>query len=147
MKQTLYLCRPLLNAGALARYADAIGLRNVYLPVDMHVTLAYSTDKVDWTKPEFVPRADTLIAEGGARRITRFGEHIVLEFEHQPISRRWSEMILAGASWDYPDYRPHVTLASDERFKIENIIAPTIPLRFGPERRAEIKQDWEARLA
>lgn len=141
----IYIYRPLLNAGALARYAEAIGLKNVILPVDMHATVAYSNDPVDWNVSTFRRDLTTVVAAGGARQISRFGDSIVLEFQSKELSARWAQFVMAGASWDYPDYRPHVTLAKDETTKIERLIAPSIELRFGPERREALTQSWEAK--
>ena len=147
MMNTLYVHRPLLNASALARYASAVGLRNVLLPVDMHVTIAYSKDAVDWTKGAFLPDLTTILSEGGMRKISRFGDSVVLQFEDRLISQRWAQFIMAGASWDFPEYLPHVTLAIDSQSMVDGITAPTIGLRFGPEKRAPLDPDWEAKTS
>ncbi|UVD36563.1 hypothetical protein RCXUPER_145 [Rhodobacter phage RcXuper] len=145
MRKPIYVYRPLLNAAALSRYAEAIGLKNVVLPVDMHVTVAYSREPVDWNVDAFRRDQSTILATGGERRISKFGDSVVLEFQSKEISQRWAAMIMAGASWDYPEYRPHVTIAVDPSARVDNIIPPTIDLRFGPERREELDNDWEAR--
>lgn len=146
MKQPIYVFRPLLNASRLAQYAEAVGLRNVLLPVDMHVTVAYSRDPVDWAHPAFIPDGTTILAIGGERHIRRFGESVVLEFQCRAVSQRWASMIMAGASWDHQDFRPHVTLAIDPQASIEGIIAPSTDLRFGPERREMLDHGWEPKV-
>lgn len=145
MRQPVYVYRPLLNASVLARYAEAVGLQNVVLPVDMHVTVAYSKDPVDWNSDAFRRDSSSVLVVGGERRISRFGDSVVLEFVSREISQRWAAMIMAGASWDYPDYRPHVTIAMDTTSSIVGIAPPVIDLRFGPERREELDNDWTAK--
>ena len=143
MRQPIYVYRPLLNAAAVSRYAEAIGLKNVIMPVDMHVTVAYSREAVDWNIDAFRRDQSTVLASGGERRISKFGDSVVLEFESREISQRWAAMIMAGATWDYPQYRPHVTIAVDPGARVDNIIPPSIDLRFGPERRETLNDDWE----
>lgn len=146
MRAPIYIYRPLLNAAALSRYAEAVGLKNVVLPVDMHTTLAYSSDPVDWNAATFRLDRSTVIASGGERRISRFGDSVVLEYKSRELSDRWAAFVMSGASWDFPEYRPHVTIAKDPTANVDKIIAPTIDLRFGPERREALDVSWEAKV-
>jgi uncharacterized protein len=147
MKSTIYVSRPLLNASKLAAYAQAVGLKNVLMPVEMHVTLAYSSDKVDWLNPVFIPDRTTILVEGGPRNIRRFdGGAVVMTFESSLLSRRWAAFIMAGASWDYADYIPHVTLAYDEDTRIDGLTPSSLVMRFGPEVRKPLDPDWSAKV-
>lgn len=145
MKQSLYVSRPLINGSKLAAYAEALGLRNIVIPVEMHVTLAYSRDPVDWESSTFIPDPTTVLVEGGKRAIQRFdGGAVVMTFESRAFRQRWAKFVLAGASWDYPDYVPHVTLAYDNETDLSGMLPYTRSLKFGPERRQPLDDDWSA---
>jgi uncharacterized protein len=143
MKETLYVHRPLLNATQLSAYAEALGLQNVMLPVEMHVTLAYSKDPVDWTNSVFIPDHSTVLVEGGERSIQRFGSAVVMVFDYRPFHQRWAQFIMAGASWDFPEYNAHVTLAYDDTAPVDGMMASGVPLKFGPERREQVNEEWK----
>ncbi|QJA43086.1 hypothetical protein [Phaeobacter phage MD18] len=120
MIEPIYIYRPVTAIGSaiLMDYAYRIGIENPVL--DMHVTLAYSSSPVDWDKPEFQMDPRPLTVSGGSRSLTKFdGGAIVLELESRALSQRWAQFVMAGASWDYTDYRPHVTLGYDDTFPIE----------------------------
>ena len=46
--KTLYVNRPLLNAGQITAWAKAQGFKSVQKPEDMHVTICYSKAPFDW---------------------------------------------------------------------------------------------------
>jgi hypothetical protein len=144
MKSSIYINRPLLNASQLTAYAEAVGLRYPLLAVEMHTTLAYSRDPVDWTHGAFIPDPTTILVEGGKRSIQRFNDGaVVLEFESRLLTQRWSQFIMAGASWDFPDFRAHVTLAYDTETDVAGLVPPSLTLKFGPERREPLDPNWD----
>lgn len=145
MNQPIYINRPLINGSKLSAYAEALGLKNVVIPVEMHVTLAYSRDPVNWESPAFIPDPTTVVVEAGRREIKRFdGGAVVMVFESKLFQQRWARFVLAGASWDYADYSPHVTLAYDDETDLSGMLPYTRPLKFGPERRQVIGVEWSA---
>ena len=136
MNEPIYIYRNVapVHRAFLGEYAASIGLQN--LVIEMHVTLAYSRSPVDWDAPAFQMDPRPLIVSGGTRALRKFdGGAIVLELESRALTQRWSQFIMAGASWDYPDYRPHITLAYDAGFSVEGVYPYT----------AEIALDWELR--
>lgn len=148
MNAPIYVYRPLLQADRLAQYAEAIGLQNVVPAEEMHVTITYSRAAVDWNKPEFIPDPTTIIASGGKREIIRLDDGAVaLEFYDRIIAQRWAKMIMAGASFDHERFIPHVTLAYDENVDVAALIAPTADLRFGPEHRKPLDENWTSGAA
>ena len=138
MMDTLYINRPLLGDGVdiLIGYAYAVGLKDVV--DDLHVTVAFSTTEVDWRKDAFTPKMDQVLVKGDNRRLTRFGSAVVLEITSKELSKRWAQLVLAGASWDYKEYRPHVTLAYDPDTDFSDFPVPSIPLLFGAEEREPV---------
>lgn len=148
--RTLYVCRPLLNAPDVIAWAKANGFGATLPPEDMHVTEAYSRQPVDWS--QFVPRTDTVVIPAarrgaGLRSLHRFGEATVLKFTSQQLGQRWRQFCDAGAAWDYPQYQPHVTLSWQASATLVTTVGPYLgPLVFGPEKFAEVTENWKDTL-
>jgi len=111
--QPLYAAYPLtqISADALAGWAATWGIP---LVMDPHVTVAYS--KAPVMKSKVPPTSAGLIVPPGQRTVERFGDAIVLCLDCPELQKRHAEYLGAGASWDHPSYRPHITLAYDDGF-------------------------------
>lgn len=145
MIEPIYIARYLTPLGAayLGAYAEKLGLQNIV--TDMHVTIAYSTSPVDWDAPAFQMDPRPLTVGAGARAISKFdGAAVVLEFESRALSQRWAQFIMAGASWDFPNYKPHVTLAYDEGFDPTGIAPDNFELPFQNEYREWLNTEYQA---
>lgn len=116
----LYVRRDVVNAQDLIDWATAQGLKNIEPASELHVTIAYSRSPVDWMS---IPAdwsfgssdGQITIPPGGPRMVDKFGtDAIVLMFNSSDLSWRHCAIIEAGASHDYPDYQPHITIAHNE---------------------------------
>lgn len=129
----LLITRPLLNVHDLQTWADQNGIT---LQDGTHVTVAYSRNPVD---PRMLPEAPATVAvDGGARKLETFDMGaIVLTFESSDLQDRWNELAGYGLTWDYDDYKPHITLVSaddsDQGFDLSSVEPYAGPLLFGPE--------------
>ena len=146
----LYVYRQLLNAGEVIAWAREQGFKSTLTPEDMHVTVAYSRRPVNWMKmggfwgwgPD---AAEHLVPQGGPRLVDQIGDGgaVALHFSSGHLEQRNREMREAGASWDFPDYMPHVTLTYEvgdiDLSKVEPYRGE---LRFGPEIFEPIVEDW-----
>lgn len=151
--RTLYVSRRLLNAAEFLKWARAQGFRQTLAAADLHVTIAYSRTRLDWmTVGETWSFGDSkgnlTVASGGPRVVEAIGSEgaVALKFASSDLSWRNMSIREAGASWDHPDYQPHViityapgdvNLSKVEPFRGE--------LRFGPEIFAEIDDTRGAR--
>ena len=137
----LYMCRPLLNAKDVIEWAKSVGFESTLEPDDMHCTIVYSKKPVDWDCCG--KSTKNIDVKDGKRSVHEFdGGATVLKFSSKEFSDRQKEFMDAGASFDYPEYQPHVTIsysASD----MKNI--PPYPgvLKFGPEHFEKINTDKE----
>lgn len=139
--QTLYVNRPLLNAGELIYWAKSNGFSTTLVPEDLHVTIAFSKKPVDWNA--FTPRWDSILVFGGERSLVRFGDAVVLRFEDETLTARWKEFCDGGCSWDFDDYRPHVTISWQAADVDLQSIAPFDgELVFGIEEFEPIEENW-----
>lgn len=105
----LYVRRDLQNVEAFTAWARAQGFDEVN--DDLHVTVLYSKTPVDWD--DMGEREGAIVVPaGGERAIKELGDEgaIVLTFESAALERRHDEMVDDGASHDYDEYRPHVTI-------------------------------------
>jgi hypothetical protein len=143
-RQTLYVRRDLLNGEELTEWAKAAGFKTV--SDKLHVTIAYSKAPVDWRD---VPRLgdDAMTVSDGERSLERLGdkgEATVLRFESNVLADRHREIRRAGAWWDYPDYKCHLTISWDAAdIDIAGIHPFPGALRFGPEVWEEIDDKWK----
>lgn len=142
--RTLYVKRPLLNAADLIAWAKGAGFKKTLPASDMHVTIAFSKTPVDWSN--LTPDdEDAHLDSGGPRSIAKLGDQgaVVLKFKMTELDARWEQFKSNGASWDYPSYKPHVTITYDVGDLDISAIDPYDgPLDFGPEVFAEVDSGW-----
>lgn len=108
----LYIQRKLTAecAAKFIAWAKGQGFEKVLAPEELHVTIVFSEEPVDWSA---LAEDDTeLIVSGGARKVKPLGDKgaVVLEFVSERLSARWAAWRSHGASWKWEDYRPHVTI-------------------------------------
>jgi len=138
MIDTLFLFRPVLNGAEIREYAATLGFEDSQLKNNFHVTLAFSKTPVDWDNPVFQTKNTEDTFTGGTRSLKRLegdDSAVVLTFIARPLSQRWGEMILAGATWDFDNFVPHITLATNS----------DVELSGKPMFNGAIKLDWEFR--
>lgn len=139
--RTLYVSRKLTNAEDVVTWARASGFTNILPASEMHVTLVWSNKPVDWTKaPEAAGYSEgAYLGKGGMRMLDTFGPPdspvTVLLFSSTAFSARHREINEAtGATWDYPEFNPHVTIAVGTPPADLRTIEPYRgELSFGPE--------------
>ena len=158
--KTLYVSRPLKNADDLIAWARAAGFKKVLPASDMHVTIAFSRTPVDWMKAgsddyyggkDGQAVADLVVPEGGARVLEKFGEDkdaVVLAFNSSRLAWRHEAIKTMGASWDWSEYQPHVTITyAGADVDLSEIEPYNGKLVFGPEKFAEVDENWKGRVA
>lgn len=136
----LYVQRKVLNGAEILAWAKSQGFEATVPAEDLHVTIAYSKQAVDWMKvgSDWAGRQDggLTVAPGGARLVEPLGSEgaVVLLFNSSDLAWRHMQIREAGASWDYEEYQPHVTItyaAGDmDLSKVEPYRGK---IEFGPE--------------
>jgi uncharacterized protein len=149
--RSMYVSRKLLNAEALIEWAKAQGFKNPVGLDDMHVTVAYSKQPVQWEAAG--DHFDSIRAsdiDPGERSVKQLGDQgaVVLCFDNPDLRRRWQEFRDIGASWDWDGYQSHVTFTYEPGDVDLAKVAPyTGALEFGPESFAEVNDDWKPKQA
>lgn len=149
----LYVRRDLTNAADLVAWAKRVGIPNVVAPSEMHVTVCYSRNPVDWLDMGQDYRDVVTVSKGGPRVLARFGKTdakvVVLAFASSDLHWRHHEMRERGASFDFPSYRPHVTIGLNlpPDFDLDAVEPYQGALRFGPEVFEAIDDNFTVRMA
>lgn len=152
--RTLYVQRKLLNADEFIRWAKAQGFETTTPADDLHVTIAFSRQKLDWMKAGSDWHGDAdgklIVPAGGARIVEPLGDKgaVVLLFNSSALAWRHEAIKEAGASWDWPEYQPHVTITyqAPDGLDLSKVEPFRGALEFGPEIFAEVVEDWEQGL-
>jgi phage-related protein (TIGR01555 family) len=142
----LYVYRELINKTEFVKWAREQGFDK---PVDdPHVTIVYSRSPVDWmemgTDSGWSNEDDgsLRVSPGGPRFVDTLGDEgaVVLFFLSNRLTYRHNDMVDRGASHDYDEYMPHVTITYDGKDVELRDVEPYIgELVFGPETFQEIE--------
>ena len=143
--KTMYIYRPVKNAAAIIKWAKEQGFAKAVTSADMHVTIAFSKNPVDW---DLIPLKDNeLTINTSGRDVIPLGNTgaVVLRFNSEKLQKRWKEICEAGASWDNEDYKPHATITFDgSNMNLEGVIPYDGEIILGPEKRNVLNEDWAA---
>nr|WP_280518901.1 anti-CBASS Acb1 family protein [Shinella curvata] len=146
--RTLYVRRDVLNAAEIIAWAKGQGFKTTLPADDLHVTITFSRTPVDWMEMGSTWEDEVKIPRGGARLMERFGEARVLLFNSNMLRWRHDEMVDKGASWDHPEYQPHITISYDPGSPDLADVEPYQgEIVLGPERFAEIYEGTAQSIA
>lgn len=136
--RSMYVYRKVTNAAAVAAWARSQGFDEVD-EADLHVTIAYSREAVDWIKMGESYESKVEI-DGGPRVVERLGAYTVLMFASSAVQYRHNDMKRRGATWDYPDYQPHISITKSAKDVDLSKVKPYIgKIILGPELFEEVK--------
>lgn len=139
----LYVKRNVINYNDVAVWSNANGL-NIPKPEQLHVTVCYSRQSFDWSNIKPIQTNLTILP--GNRSIKRLGdglEGIVLAIHSDHLQTRHRYFKSRGASYDYPNYTPHITLSYENYdFQISKMVPFGGPIILGPEIFDDIKDNW-----
>lgn len=138
----LYVRRPVLNGADLIKWAKSQGFKSTLPASELHVTIVYSNEPVDWMKAGednfYGPGEDDgkiTIAPGGPRVVERFdGGATVLQISCARLSYRHCDILWrTGGSHDYSEYNPHITISYEGPDDLSTIEPYRGKIILGPE--------------
>lgn len=142
--RSLYVSRRVLNGREILNWAKEQGFKNTLTPDDLHVTVVFSKIPVDWMKVGEAWQESLELPAGGPRIMEQFGRAKVLTFASSALQWRHQEAEMAGASWDHPEYQPHITISYDEDGPDISTIEPYRGrIVLGPEVFKELDPNWQ----
>lgn len=144
--RTLYVRRDVLNAADIVNWFKDQGVPEVYAAESLHVTVVYSKTPVDWMKMDQAWDARLELPPGGPRLMEVFGDGVlVLLFSSNELSWRNRQAREIGASSDFEDYQPHISISlRADDVDLRTLQPWTGPIVLGPEIFEEVKEDWRA---
>mgnify|MGYP000025279271 CR=1 FL=1 len=131
----IYIARPVLGTDAIEALCLDLGLDG---PLDPHVTVISSRAPVDWDDEAFSPDQDLIEIVPQMASIRRFGargEFVALCLVAPEIEARHERLREKGASRDYSDFHPHISLAVNWEGALPDTILLKRPILLGPEDR------------
>lgn len=138
MKQSLYVYRKVLNVKDIRDWFEE---QNLSFTDSPHVTIAYSKAKVYWEDLEFDKK--NIRIKGGQRSIESFDDSAtVLKFQSDLLTTRWSYFLENGCSWDYKEYKPHMTITYSYKGDVKFLKPYKGEILLGPEYHESLKTDW-----
>lgn len=149
--RTLYVSRSVVNAADIIAHYKAQGIETTLPAADLHVTVAFSRTPLDWMTISADWSGDKdgryTVPAGGPRQMDMLGDMkdvLVLLFNDDHLRWRHEHMIDCGASWDWPEYQPHITISYSGN--AEGIEPWDGPIVLGPERFAEVDENWKSKI-
>jgi len=143
--QTLYICRPIDNADDIIEWAEGQGIRNIITANDLHVTLIYCKEPVDWEAMGTAPD-EVNVKASNDRSISFLGDKgaYVLKFKSNDLTKRWHELMSRGCLSDYPFYTAHITISYQpgEQQDLSFVTPYTGAILLGPEIFNPIDEEW-----
>ncbi|MFC3208130.1 anti-CBASS protein Acb1 family protein [Aquamicrobium soli] len=140
--RTLYVRRDVMNRAEIERWAKAQGFTDI-VP-DLHVTIAYSRTPIDWFKVGTSWSEKLEIAAGGPRQMDRLGpdgRYLALLITANELVWRHREIKEAGASWDWPDYQPHISIQIGGEIDLAKVEPYRGKIVLGPEMFEEVREN------
>ena len=145
----LYVQRKLINTAEFTAWARSQGFDSITDASELHVTILYSRAPVDWMQMgeswNSNAKGEITVQPGGARIVEPLGDRgaVVLLFNSSELSWRHRNMVEAGASHDWDDYQPHVTITyNGGELDLSKVEPYRGKLVFGPEIFEELNTDW-----
>ena len=145
MLKNLYAHRKVLNGKEILIWAKKQGFDHTLPEKELHITCIYSSAKVDWSEIKADDSHIKII--GGKREIEVFGDDkniVVLRVQSNVLQTRFDYFKKHGCSYDFPSYKPHVTITykKDPKMNIKDIIPYHGDILLGEEIFAEINEDY-----
>lgn len=140
--RTLYVRRDVVNKSDIIRWAKSQGFTDI-VP-DLHVTIAYSRKAVDWFEvgTSYADRLD--IPAGGPRQMEALGptgDYKALLMTAWELVWRHEQIVEKGASWDWPDYQPHISIQVGGDVDLSKVEPYQGKIILGPEIFSEVRED------
>lgn len=139
----LYGFRPVLNGEEIAAWAAAAGFSSMLEVDDLHVTVCYSRRAFSVELSSMVQKGpgNVVARPVGLARLGVDGAAVVMELESDELRGEWAMLMSWGASWDWPDYRPHMTLTYGDAPEDLTAIALPEKVVLGPTIFRRLEED------
>ena len=124
-----YVSVKVLNYQQLAEWYSKQGLTTID-PTELHCTIAYSR-RLFQREPNLVE----IIVSNSYPQLEPLGDEgcVVLKLKSKELEKRFQECIEAGATYDYENYIPHITIAVGVTEDLSKYKSPDFDIILGLE--------------
>lgn len=126
----------------LVEVQNTLGLLNPVSRDDLHTTICYSRVNV----PFVASALEALVSTSQHLEIweTSDGPALILCLESEHLKERHKYSRILGATYDFPDYKPHVTLSYNLGAQFIDLSDPniSIPITISHEIVEDLDLDW-----
>lgn len=128
----------------LTAFQKEIGVPNPLNPEKFHATVVYSREPVEWTPQTDLTKEDVEASGWDVFENRRDGTKcLVLRLSSEFLQERFDTAIEAGATHDFPDYKPHITLSYDiGTFETRKLALPEFPIVLDHEYVEPLRDSW-----
>lgn len=141
----LYVSRKVLNYKDISDWAKSVGCISTQHD-DLHVTICYSREKVS----DVIPDVNNLTIKNSERSLELFGpkkNYLVLKIKDKNLVDRHNYFASHGASYDWGEYKPHITISNNvSHLDIDSIKPFDGNIILGPEIFEELDLDWQDKV-
>lgn len=144
-KTGTYVSVKVLNHKELYDFFKAQGV-DVVDSTELHNTISYSRETF-----ERAPNEDTITisVDEMKPKLERLGDEgaVVLKHSNPEVIKRFNECMEAGATYDYPEYQPHITITYNGKdLNLDEIKIPDFDIILGEEEVVPLDKDWTDKL-
>lgn len=109
----VYMCAKFDQASneKIKNIQSVLGVNNAVVAEKLHTTVVYSRKTVDVFPQDDLNEIAHLV--GFELWDTKYGKTVVAKLESPYLNGRFRDVMSLGATYDFDDYKPHVTLAYD----------------------------------
>lgn len=152
--EPIYMYRPVMNAEQIIAWAASQGFETTLPADDMHVTVvfsraAFSAEMSRIADEHGTVHGDNIVVRGGKRTVTSLGDKgaVVLKIESADLQSEHAYFRSLGASWDYQEYTPHVSITYNGRGMDTSKVAPFMgDIVLGPLYAKPLKSEWDTEI-
>jgi len=126
----------------LRKWCIDTGIPKDKIKKDFHITISYSVKPVFYTALGLLPPLPVK-----PKNLSLFGkknDYLVLEVDSALARNRFEYGQLLGAVTDFPDYKPHVSLAQDVNIDVSKLKPPDFTLFLYKEEVTELNPDFSS---
>lgn len=139
-KKTLYVNRKVIDWKDLIKFAKDNWIKDILDAKDLHVTIAFSKTKVDWSS--FKKDTNNIEIQLKDAKIEKLWDALVLKFQSKDLEKNWQKYIDGWASWDFKQYQPHISLTYTNDQDISKSKTFTWKIKLSWENIEEINADY-----
>lgn len=152
--EPLYAFRPVLNAEMIREWAASQGFERALPADDMHVTVVFSktpfsAELTEAANAQAIVRHDNIVVTGGKRTVTPLGDKgaVVLKIECAQLQYEHMAFRAMGASWDFQEYTPHITITYTGSDAPVARMQPFLgDIVLGPLHAKPLNPEWDAEV-